>query len=85
MNLNTSGFYSKESDQATELLYSGTSVYFPDGTFIFTDHYEEYSYPVNGWYWFDSDTAAYAFWNMTPPSSTIPGALGFSLLPDVNV
>ena len=72
MTENTAGFYSRDTDQATELLYSATSVYFPDGTFVSADHYQEYSYPVNGWRWFDSDVDAYAFWNLAMPTNTLP-------------
>ena len=72
MTDNTAGFYTRSDDQATELFYSPTSIYFPDGTFVSADHYQEYSYPVNGWRWFDSDVDAYAFWNLAMPTNTLP-------------
>lgn len=28
---------------------------------------DNYTYPVDGWYWFDTVEEAYAFFNITPP------------------
>ena len=67
MTDNTSGFYSIGGDQTSTVSYSPTTVYFPDGTFISVDHQTDNVYPVNGWYWFDSDVSAYAFFNIAPP------------------
>tara|TARA_R110000868_G_scaffold294621_1_gene555133 strand:- start:74 stop:379 length:306 start_codon:yes stop_codon:yes gene_type:complete len=62
--MNTSGFYRNEDGQ---LLHGPTTVQFP----ISVDHpglnraqQDSYTYPVEGWYWFDSENEARAFFDM---------------------
>lgn len=77
---NTSGFYFNDNGS---LVFSPTSVYFPDGTFILADLKDAYQYPVNGWTWFDSEEAArVALLSSAPdPSAASPGrSIALSLL-----
>jgi len=62
------GFY--KNDNNNNLLYAQNFVCSP--TFeIFADQKDKYQYPVEGWYWFETDTEAYTFFNITPPTITI--------------
>jgi hypothetical protein len=58
---NTDGFYNEE------FLYAPNAVFFPDGTSIVKENKLTYTYPVNGWTWFDSIEDAYAAQGKTPP------------------
>lgn len=62
--MTTAGFY-RFSNQ---VLNYGTSVYAPNITLQFAAH-ESYSYPAEGWYWFDSITEAEAFFQINGASS----------------
>ena len=54
--MDTSGFYNKDF-----MLRAGMFVYAPTFTLLRADK-DTYTYPVGGWYWFDSaDEAAAAF------------------------
>lgn len=54
--MDTSGFYSQD-----HMLRAGQFVYGPGFTLLRADH-ATYTYPVQGWYWFDSaEEAAAAF------------------------
>lgn len=60
--MDTSGFYKNEND-------SGYILHGPN--FVLSGEYnlyrnlkDTYTYPVAGWYWFDSIQEAYAFWNI---------------------
>jgi|688.fasta_scaffold01323_15 hypothetical protein len=51
INTDTSGFYKNDNG---DLLY-GTKIYGPYGNFYLTkEEKDNYTYPVDGWYWFDS-------------------------------
>ena len=34
---------------------------------LYLENKDEYDYPVFGWYWFDSEDEAYAFFNIEKP------------------
>lgn len=53
----TAGFYKYEDK---DLLYASTFVE-GDGYVLVVDNKDHYTYPVNGWYWFDSEELARAF------------------------
>ncbi len=54
--MDTSGFYNKDA-----MLRAGKFVYGPGFTLLRADK-DTYTYPVNGWFWFDSaEEAAAAF------------------------
>jgi hypothetical protein len=56
INMDTSGFYSKE-----HMLRAGKFVYGPGFT-LHRDSKDDYTYPVQGWYWYDSaELAAQSF------------------------
>lgn len=57
------GFYKKVDGQ---LLYGPNAIYAPSFTLLITNK-DEYSYPVDGWYYFETDTEAYNFFNLTKP------------------
>lgn len=55
----TSGFYKLDG----ELLY-GPNFVLNQQYELFRDQYTTYTYPVDGWYWFESETLAKKFWNI---------------------
>lgn len=61
-----SGFYKAEDKT---LLYGPTVISGP-GWDLIADIHETYTYPVEGWYWFDSEEEARAFFGLpdAPPS-----------------
>lgn len=71
------GFYKLDGD----LLYGPNFVYGP--TFeLLKEEKDAYTYPVEGWYWFDSEEEACSFFRVQP-SLSIPDIdiLGSSFLP----
>lgn len=61
--MNTSGFYKIEND---ELFYGPNFVYSKDYELTRETH-EDLEYPVDGWYWFDSEEEAREFFNLPDP------------------
>jgi hypothetical protein len=59
----TSGFYRIDPDGG-ELQYAPNFVYAPTYTLLRADH-ATYTYPVDGWYWFDTLKQAEAFFETT--------------------
>lgn len=63
--MNSSGFYKLNNDR---LQYAATSVLAPNFTLRAEDH-ATYSYPVSGWYWFDSYEDAEASFSINGASN----------------
>lgn len=64
MTMNTSGFYKNEDGQ---LLYGPTTVQLPISCHhhgLNRAQHDSYTYPVEGWYWFDTENEARAFFDM---------------------
>jgi len=68
--MNTSGFYKLDG----QLLYGPN--------FVLNANYElrietkdNYTYPVDGWYYFDNEDDAYTFFNLTKPITDIPNVI----------
>ena len=59
--IDTSGFYAY-FDLA--LQYSDNAVYFPDGSVIVESIHDTYTYPVYGWYYFDTLEEAELFFGI---------------------
>ena len=57
--MDTSGFYKFD----TSLLYGPTLVVSADFE-LYRDQKDTYNYPINGWYWFDSDSDARSFFGL---------------------
>jgi len=55
-DMNEAGFYKRDPDGG-ELLFAPNAVYGPGFTLL-ADQHAEYSYPVDGWVWFESREAA---------------------------
>ena len=36
-----------------------------------TNNHTEFTYPVDGWYWFNTDAEAYAYFGLPDPSANI--------------
>ena len=53
-------FYKLEN----ELLEAPNFVIFPDGTELFAEYKDRYTYPVQDWYWFDTEEEAKNFYNL---------------------
>lgn len=56
---NTSGFYKLDGD----LLYAPNYVLNANYE-LYRDSHETYTYPTDGWYWFDSEQEAKIFFNL---------------------
>lgn len=59
--MNTSGFYKCENQQY--LLYAENSVINKDYQ-LYREEHETYTYPVDDWYWFNTEEEAKAFFNI---------------------
>ena len=57
----SSGFYRHEDT----LLYGPNAIHGPSLNLL-RDAKDEYTYPVEGWYWFDSEDEARAFFGLPP-------------------
>lgn len=53
--MNGAGFYKLDG---TELLYSPNAVQLPNGESLLPENSGDYSYPVDGWYWFTIESDA---------------------------
>lgn len=58
------GFYAWEDDT---LKFAANFIQFPNGTTIQRSERDTYSYPVNGYYWFNTKQAALSFFNKSDP------------------
>lgn len=54
------GFYKKEGDG---LLYGPNGIYTPTSSLL-KENKDDYTYPIDGWYWFDDEDSAYSFFNI---------------------
>jgi hypothetical protein len=63
--MHTSGFYKKDNDS---LLYAPNWVQSKDYTLIRSDK-DKYSYPIDGWSWFDDAATAYTANGLPVPNS----------------
>ena len=53
-------FYKLEND----LLEAPNFVIFPDGTELYAEHKDTYTYPIYDWYWFDDENSARLYFNL---------------------
>lgn len=67
------GFYKQESE-ATELLYEPKCVRTSDHTLLAKARHE-YTYPVDGWIWFDNIESAYSFHGLATPEPEAVAAI----------
>lgn len=58
----TSGFY--KFDEYVGELFCGPNFVKNMNYELFRDEHETYEYPVDGWYWFDSNEEARTFFNL---------------------
>jgi hypothetical protein len=70
--METKGFYKNDDGM---ILYAPNFV--DAGSFLLlAENKDSYTYPIGGWYWFDSEEDAYLFWNLQLPirqeNSVIP-------------
>lgn len=59
----TSGFYMFDPI-LDMLIYAPDAVYFPDGSVIVETLHDTYTYPYNGWYYFESKLLAEEFFGI---------------------
>lgn len=64
--MNTSGFYKLDG----ELLY-GPNFVLNANYELRKENHDQYIYPVDGWYWFDNESDAYNFFNITKTEHNI--------------
>lgn len=65
----TSGFY--KLDPGGTLLYGPNFVINADYA-LYRDQHETYTYPVDGWYWFDTEAEAREFFGLPPDPGPTP-------------
>lgn len=65
---NLSGFYKINSDK--NILYASLLVMNKEYT-IKKELKDTYSYPIDGWYWFDTEDEAYAFFGIEKPKTEV--------------
>ena len=70
--METQGFYKNDNGM---ILYGPNFV--DAGSFLLLkEEKDTYTYPIGGWYWFDSKEDAYGFWNLpVPPDPIDPNVL----------
>lgn len=61
--MDSSGFYKNEDGQ----LLSGPHFVLAGSFSLYREQKDTYTYPVGGWYWFDSIQEACAFFNLPIP------------------
>jgi hypothetical protein len=61
MSEDTSGFYKVDGS-----LLFGTHYVLSANYELHREQHETYTYPVDGWYWFDTEGEARAFFNLPP-------------------
>lgn len=71
--MNTAGFYKLDQDGKT-VICGPNYVLGPYGNYnLYKEKKDTYTYPIEGWYWFDSEEEAYKFfrieWN--PETETL--------------
>lgn len=66
----TQGFYKLDGDA---LLFGPNGVFSGDYNLTREDR-ASYSYPVDGWYWFDSEADARSFFNLPEPADEMPSS-----------
>ena len=59
----TAGFYKKQEDT---VLYAPNTVE-GDGYVLIVQNKDQYEYPVDEWYWFESEEEAYTQFQITQP------------------
>lgn len=74
---NTSGFYKNDSG----FLSYGQNYVLAGSFNLYKEHKDEYSYPYNGWYWFDTEEQAREFFNLPKMYLPPPEFPGFGLPP----
>lgn len=68
--MDTAGFY--KLDPGGDILYGPNFVYGPYGSFnLYRDEHDTYTYPIDGWYWFDTKEEAYTFFGVPLPEQPI--------------
>lgn len=64
--MDTSGFYKKTDEE--QVVMGPNYVLGPYDSFsLYREHKDTYTYPVEGWYWFNSEEEAYIFFNLPYP------------------
>jgi hypothetical protein len=58
-NMNTSGFYKLD-----EILLYGPNYVLNANYKLYCETYDQYQYPVDGWYWFDTEEEARLFFDL---------------------
>lgn len=73
--MNTAGFYKTENN---DLFYGPNYVLGIDGESLYKEQKDSYTFPIGGWYWFESEEEARIFLNipippiLPPPSPPLP-------------
>jgi hypothetical protein len=65
--METSGFYKNDDG----MILHGPNFVEAGSYNIYREYKDTYTYPIGGWYWFDSKEEAYIFWNLPLPEATL--------------
>lgn len=68
---NSGGFY-KKNKEGNALHFAPTAVHYPGGSILVANH-AEYTYPVEGWTYYESSEAAYAAEGLEMPAPRVSG------------
>lgn len=69
MEPNGKGFYQLHGD---DLLYAPNFVENQDFQ-LYAEKFDQYQYPVEGWYWFINETEARTFFSLPPINESVDG------------
>ena len=72
--MDTSGFYKQEIDSGPIL--NGPHFVLSGSYNLYKEDKDTYTYPIGGWYWFDSIEEAYTFFNQPLPQWYIDQSQG---------
>jgi hypothetical protein len=71
--MDTAGFYKLEGVVPDAVLLYGPNYVLSADYQLYRDQHETYTYPVDGWYWFDTQSDARTFFGLPPvPPDPVP-------------
>lgn len=77
--MNTQGFYKSTNNE----LFYGPNFVLNAHYELIAENHEQYTYPVDGWSWFDSEVEARTFFNL-PAAEPAPEPNSPFTLPNIN-